>query len=153
DYLEAADPDDLAVLSPRDVAGALLGVLTLAEHRPPGNASVRVANPTVDDAGWESRHTVVDVVVDDMPFIVVSVSAAIALRSYDTHLLVHPILAGVSHLHLEVDRETDASRLVSLQAELESVLADVAATVHDWNAMRDLVHELAVELRRTPPEH
>ena len=65
---------------------------------------------TVD--GWESPHTVVEVVSDDAPFLVDSVSTALARRGYDIHLLFHPLLevAGVgptSHLHLEIDRETE----------------------------------------------
>ena len=62
--------------------------------------------------GWDSPHTAVDVVTDDAPFLVDSVSAALARRGYDLHLLLHPLLERArrrltSHLHLEIDRETD----------------------------------------------
>ena len=38
---------------------------------------MHVYTPNVEEHGWESRHTVVETVVDDMPFLVDSVSMAV----------------------------------------------------------------------------
>ena len=43
----------------------------------PGQAKVRVYNPQIEQHGWQSTHTVVEVVTDDMPFLVDSVSMAL----------------------------------------------------------------------------
>ena len=108
--------------------------------------------------GWDSPHTAVDVVTDDAPFLVDSVSAALVRRGYDLHLLLHPLLEhpGVgttSHLHVEIDRETDPVVLAALDLEVRSVVDDVFAAVEDWDAMRERVAELARGLEERPPPH
>ena len=150
-YVAAIDPGELAALDPVDVAGAVLAQLTLREGRASGAAEVRVSNPTRAVDGWESRHTVVQVVTDDMPFLVDSVSTAVVERGYDVHLSWHPVIDGQSLVHLEIDRETDPAVLASLRDEVANALADVRATVADWAAMRDRALDLARGLRRRPP--
>ena len=56
-----------------------------------------------------------------------------------------------SHLHLEIDRETDREVLDDLCAALASVIDDVFAAVGDWTAMRAAVVGAADELRTRPP--
>src|SRR5437763_10935638 len=92
DYLGAAEAHDLAVLTADAVAGAAAAVLRRGRTRPPGGRIVSVANPTRAHDGWESPHTVVDVVTADAPFLVDSVSAALVRHGYDIHLLFHPLL-------------------------------------------------------------
>jgi glutamate dehydrogenase len=150
-YLDAAELHDLAVFSPQDVAGAVLTHLRIVGTRSPGDAIVSVENPSREHDGWESPHTLVEIVTDDMPFLVDSVSAAIVGRGYDIHLLFHPLFGGESHLHVEIDRETDRALLDSLRDELVAVIADVGAVVRDWQPMRDRVLARAAELRRAPP--
>ncbi|MCB1058142.1 MAG: NAD-glutamate dehydrogenase, partial [Acidobacteria bacterium] len=65
----SASPDDLLETQPEDLLGAALALWSLARVRQPGRAKVRVYNPQVEDHGWQSRHTVVEVVNDDMPFL------------------------------------------------------------------------------------
>ena len=94
-----------------------------ASARRAGGSCRSPTRPASSD-GWESPHTVVDVVTDDAPFLVDSVSAALVRHGYDLHLVFHPLLAhervGVtSHLHLEIDRESDPEVLDALRDELE----------------------------------
>jgi len=150
-YVAAVDPGELATLRPADVAGAVLAQLTLREGRARGTGEVRVSNPTRAADGWESRHTVVQVVTDDMPFLVDSISTVVVERGYDVHLSWHPVVDGDSLVHLEFDRETDPAVLASVRDEVANALADVRATVADWAAMRDRSLDLARGLRRRPP--
>ena len=62
----------------------------LAQTRPQGRSLVRVYTPTVEEHGWSSGHTVVEVVTDDMPFLVDSVTMALTRRDRAIHLVVHP---------------------------------------------------------------
>ena len=107
DYLDAAEPHDLVAVHRRRCrrGGACRRAAAPAPRRSGWG------NPTRDVDGWESPHTVVEIVTDDLPFIVDSVSTAIVRRGYDIHLLLHPLLAHESHLHLEIDRETDPAVL------------------------------------------
>jgi glutamate dehydrogenase len=157
DYLAAREPHDRDVLTADDARGAVAAVLALGRSRRPGERIVRVANPTREADGWESPHTVVDVVSDDAPFLVDSVSTALARRGYDLHLVFRPLIdvpeVGLtSHLHLEVDRESDVAVLGALRVAIESVVDDVSAAVADWDAMRAAVAEFSAGLRASPPD-
>ncbi len=77
-YFESADPDDLVMLSEADREGAARAHHALARARRPGTDVVRVVNPTHATDGWQSPHTVVLVVTDDLPFVVDSVTALLA---------------------------------------------------------------------------
>jgi hypothetical protein len=101
-----------------------------------GPAAVRVANPTREHDGWETPHTVVEIVTDDTPFLVDSVSVALVSRAYDIHVLLHPRVDQTAYLHLEIDRETDPGLLAELQSMLENVVADVHVVVGDWRERR-----------------
>jgi glutamate dehydrogenase len=88
-YRHVAD-EDLRQRDPVDLAGAGLSHRQLAAHRTPGTATVRVLTPTVDEHGWQTGHTVVEIVTDDMPFLVDSVTAELSRQDRAIHLVVHP---------------------------------------------------------------
>ena len=63
----------------------------LATYRPQGTANVRVFTPTVAEHGWSAGgHTVVEVVTDDMPFLVDSVTMELNEQHREVHMVVHP---------------------------------------------------------------
>jgi glutamate dehydrogenase len=74
---EHVPPADVAARSRADLFGAALALWRFAERRPNATAKVRVYNPDRDTDGWSSPHTIVEIVNDDMPFLVDSVTAAI----------------------------------------------------------------------------
>ncbi len=135
--------------------------LELARKRKPGTAEVRVFNATAKANGWESPHTVVQIVNDDMPFLVDSVTMALAEQGIGVHVLGHPVVKlkrdkagrlqdvgegpGESLMHLEIDRQT-AAAMPAIARSLHAVLDDVRAMVTDWRAMRDKMLEVADEL-------
>ena len=97
-YYRHVPVEDLADRSPADVFGALASHYRLAAERPQGTAAVRVLTPTVADHGWSAGgHSVVEIVVDDMPFLVDSVTMELGGRRHDVHLVVHP--------HIDVERD------------------------------------------------
>ena len=54
---------------------------------------MRVYNPRLEQHGWQSTHTVVEIVNDDMPFLVDSVSIELNRHGLGIHLIIHPVLA------------------------------------------------------------
>ncbi|MFE7413421.1 NAD-glutamate dehydrogenase [Streptomyces laurentii] len=88
-YLHTA-PEDLTYRDPVDVFGAALSHYRLAENRPQGTASVRVHTPTVEENGWTCSHSVVEVVTDDMPFLVDSVTNELSRQGRGIHVVIHP---------------------------------------------------------------
>ncbi|MFJ1794953.1 NAD-glutamate dehydrogenase [Kitasatospora griseola] len=91
-YLHTA-PEDLIGRDPVDVYGAAASHYRLGLKRPQGTAEVRVSTPTVEENGWSCGHTVVEVVTDDMSFLVDSVTNELTRLNRAIHLVVHPQLA------------------------------------------------------------
>lgn len=173
-YLHTA-PEDLADRDPVDVFGAAFSHYRLAENRPQGTANVRVHTPTVEENGWTCSHSVVEVVTDDMPFLVDSVTNELSRQGRGIHVVIHPQvvvrrdLTGKllevltdpgterphdavteSWIHVETDRETDRADLKQISADLIRVLSDVRETVEDWEKMRDAALRIADELPTEP---
>ena len=78
---------------PADLYGAALSHWNFARKREPGYARVRVFNPTIEEHGWQSTHTLIEIVNDDMPFLVDSVTMEVNRHGLTLHLIIHPIVA------------------------------------------------------------
>ena len=180
-YYRHVPVEDLAEREPLDLAGAALSHRQLAAQRPQGTANVRVFTPTVDEYGWTSGHTVVEIVTDDMPFLVDSVTTELSRQERGIHLLVHPQVVVrrdvtgrllevlevsatdwakhdhprdslvESWIHVEIDRETDPERREEILTGVRSVLEDVRVAVEDWPKMKQRAREIAAELAASPP--
>jgi glutamate dehydrogenase len=164
-------PEDVAERDPLDLYGLALGTFNFARERPPGTTKVRVYNPRFEEHGWQSTHTAVEIVTDDMPFLIDSVSMELNRRGCGVHLIVHPVLSvrrdaegrlveiltpgeapdegaiRESVIHAEVARQTDDARLRELEGHLERVIREVRCAVDDWQAMREQAIEAAAEVR------
>ncbi|MFF8596030.1 NAD-glutamate dehydrogenase [Streptomyces sp. NPDC015220] len=175
-YLHTA-PEDLADRDPVDVFGAAFSHYRLAETRPQGTANVRVHTPTVEENGWTCSHSVVEVVTDDMPFLVDSVTNELTRQGRGIHVVVHPqfvvrrdltgklleVLPATSAgeplphdahveswIHVEIDRETDRADLKQITSDLLRVLSDVREAVEDWEKMREAATRIADGLPDEP---
>ncbi|MCW3065501.1 MAG: glutamate dehydrogenase, partial [Solirubrobacterales bacterium] len=174
-YYRWVSPDDLAERSALDVYGAALAHFNLARERTPGTTKVRVYNPQFETHGWQSTHTAVEIVTDDMPFLIDSVSMELNQRGFGVHLIIHPVLVvrrtpdgrlqevlapgaepadgsvAESVIHVEVVRQTDPAQLEAVKGHLQRVIGEVRAAVDDWPAMRQRVIDIADELVEDPP--
>jgi len=166
-YFAHVAPDDIIYSSFDTLLGGALSLWDFGKERVPGTARIRLFNPTADKNGWEAQHTVVEIVNDDMPFLVDSVTAEINRRERKIHLLLHPIIHAVrdpggkrieitetnpgnaaskpeSYMHIEIDQETEPAELESIRASIERILDTVRVAVEDWRPMRDaLASEVA----------
>ncbi|MEQ7127806.1 NAD-glutamate dehydrogenase [Actinopolymorpha sp. B11F2] len=91
-YYRHVATEDLVHRDPVDVYGAARSHYRLAGNRPQGSVAVNVFTPTVEEHGWSCTHTVVEVVTDDMPFLVDSVTMELSRQDRGIHLVVHPQL-------------------------------------------------------------
>ena len=92
-YWARVAPDDLLARDPADLFGAAMAHWQTAARRLPDQApNVRLYNPDLEVDGWESRHTAVEVVCDDRPFLVDSVTMVLQRHGWGIHLVVHPVL-------------------------------------------------------------
>ncbi len=178
-YYRHVAVEELQTRSEMDLYAAAMSQHRLAIERPRGRAAVRVFTPTVDEHGWTAEgHTVVEVVTDDMPFLVDSVTMELNAQQSSVHLVVHPQLlvrrdaAGrlreiiddegyevgsdpevgrESWMHVEIDRETDPVRTAEIERGLLKVLSDVRESVEDWERMRQQALAVVAELESDPP--
>jgi len=72
-YYENVPPSDLADTTPESLFGAALAHWKQASVRKSGKALLRVYNPSMKADGWDCDHTVIEIVNDDMPFLVDSI--------------------------------------------------------------------------------
>lgn len=164
--------EDLVGRNDSDLYGAALSLWqTLNQHAEPA-ARIRVFNPEIARHGWESKHTIVEIVVQDMPFLVDSVRMALTRHNITAHLLLHYPLqtkrdakgniedfAKLGRLtdastqqtvfHIEIDRMTDSAAIDALKAELHSVMEDVSLAVQDWQPARQKL----LDVIKTLPKH
>ncbi len=91
-YFANVDAADLAAREPKELAGTALSHLQFARRRG-RTALVRVFNPTLREHGYTSPHTVIEMVNDDMPFLVDSINLALTQHALTLHFLTHPIFA------------------------------------------------------------
>ena len=136
---------DLRGREPVDLYGAALSHWTFGRGpRRRARSRVRAYNPTFEQHGWQSPHTAIDIVCDDMPFLVDSVSMELSRRETGIHVLVHPVVGDESYMHIEVDRQARRASTSSSDA-LRGVLAQVRAAVEDWQPMRERMEALVDE--------
>jgi len=155
-FFERIAPADHALHAPDRWAALIADLLAFARERVPGKAKVRVYNP-----GVSGSRAVVEVVTDDMPFLVDTVSMVAAAHA-DIHATIHPVVpvlrsatgvlesmgsgsATESIMRFEIDR-LDDTELDTLKANVETALADVREAVTDWRAMRDKMLDVAGDL-------
>ena len=73
-------PDDLLAAEEDALLGGALSLWQLMRTRAPGKAKVRVFNPTAEKDGWTVPRTIIEIVNDDMPFLVASITAMLNQR-------------------------------------------------------------------------
>jgi len=162
-YFAHVAPKDLLDMEAENLYGVVLSHWNFAHRRPAETAIVRAYNPSFDEHGWQSTHTVIEIVTDDMPFLVDSIIMELNRQGLRVHLIVHPIFHGVrnekgelqglstegkteSFMHCQVDRQTDTAVFEQIEQNLQRVLKDVRTAVEDWPQMLERAHEAIVGL-------
>ncbi len=171
-YYRLVAPEELAAAGPGRLAATAAAHLALGTTRPQGRPCVSVR--PADEASLTGTGTVVDLVTDDMPYLVDSVTMALNRQAADVRLIVHPMLtvrrdvAGGGHgLASDASAEpanaepTGASPVReswihvelspvadddALAADLRGVLDDLRVAMEDQRRMRGAARELVATL-------
>jgi glutamate dehydrogenase len=171
-YLRVTPGSDITERDPVDVYAATLGHFRRVQVRPDSLPSIWISAPSVDEDGWQSPHSVVDIVTDDRPFVVDSVLQTLRRMGVGVHTLINSVLgmerdasgrligvhdAGAggrpeSLVHLEIDRVTDPDRVAELEEALLAVLEEVAIVAADWHEMRARMLADASAVEAVDPE-
>ncbi|MFK7956736.1 MAG: NAD-glutamate dehydrogenase [Lysobacterales bacterium] len=140
-------------------ASAIGAQMNMLRQRIKSQVSIEIYNPP-EDQGDHQRHTVLDVMSDDRPFLVDSVTLAISEAGRSVRRVIHPVyrvsrdaggfLMGLSHgkadpelgpaesvMHFHIERISDGAEIAALKQRIATHLEDVRMAVDDWQAMSD----------------
>ncbi|WP_083787066.1 NAD-glutamate dehydrogenase [Stackebrandtia nassauensis] len=171
-YWRFVPDEDLAGRTATDLYETTVAHRELAWQRLPGEVKLSVTTPPMPEENGEGPiavcHTEIDIVTDDMPFLVDSITAALTRRDLDIHVVVHPLvfarrevmgalskapcakgeddIVRESWMHFEVDRLRDSQAAEEVHNAILKVLTDVRECVEDWPKMRDAAFALAEEI-------
>ena len=166
-----AAPEDLLGYEPADLAALAEHAFAFLSVRKPGVPKVRFVDAPPGGERLKAI-SVIEIVNDDMPFLVDSVMADLAVRDTAIRLVAHPILgvtreaagklqsltpqaksapARESVIHIHVDRDDNKARRHQIVQGLERTLADVRVSVTDWRPILDRVGEITADLKAGPP--
>ena len=170
-----AAPEDLVAYDAAEIAALAREAFAFLSTRKPDEPKIRFEQPDAADGGHLKSISVIEIVNDDMPFLVDSVMAELTERGLATRLVVHPILvverdkktgklasapreAGNGHggaresfIHIHVARIDDAARRTEIVTALEQVLTAVRLCVQDWRPMLERIAGVIAELKANPP--
>ena len=163
-YFERGIAREIARHATEDLYGALLCLWDLLQRRPANQAVVRAYNPTPEDHRWHSTHSIVEVLTDDMPFLVASITMALSSADITIHQVTHPVIRverdkqgklkkvlneGESSktastealMRIEIDHQPDDKSLADVVAWAEQAIQYVRQAVDDWHPMVDKLRE------------
>ncbi|GGB84886.1 NAD-specific glutamate dehydrogenase [Marinobacterium zhoushanense] len=163
-YYQVIPSDELLQRSLDDLLGITLSAWQFLQQHDLDEPKVRVFNPDFEQHGWQSGHTVIEVLQSDMPFLVDSIRMELNRRELAIHTICNTVLCvqrdqgqlqsilteampevecrRESLIHLEIDRQSDPEVLKALQQGLLDVLTEVRVAVTDHQPMREGVSQL-----------
>ncbi|MGC1182494.1 NAD-glutamate dehydrogenase [Legionella sp.] len=164
--------EDLSSWELEDLYGTVVNLWSLISERAPHETKIRIYNPDFERHGWQTTHTVIEILCDDMPFLVDSIRLVIHRMGLASHLTIH--MGGIrvkrdkqnriyeilprdqvtenkdviheAPLFLEIDRQTDPKILEELHKRCERAIEDNRVVFEDWEKMRNEVREAIVEI-------
>ena len=169
-----AEPEDLMHFDPRALASLAGQAWSLLAVRTAGTPRIRL-DPPSPAVGPRGRRddSVLQIVNDDMPFLLDSVLGELSERGVEVRFVVHPVLCVIrdgagrllefngtrplagalreSFIHMRVESIDEEERRAEIVAGIERMLADVRAAVTDWRAMTARVVEMIERIKANPP--
>jgi glutamate dehydrogenase len=170
-----AAPEDLVRYQASEVAEVAAGTWRFLGERQQQTPKIRVGTPQSASGRRLNGVSIVEILNDDMPFLVDSIMAELAEQGLEPYLVLHPrfvverdangtLIAlpasstpganprRESLIQVHVDRIDHEDARNTLAIALDNVLADVRRAIEDWQAMNDRVNALISELSDGPSE-
>lgn len=148
-YLQCVEKD-FAGYKDEELFHLALSSFEFFSQKPKNNFKLRLRNPNLKTDGFESKYTILDIVNDDMPFLVDSVVIQFDSRKINIKNILHPILtstrsdsgkiisfvkennhANESIIQLHLSKIAD-HELADLEKHLAAILETVRFVVKDW---------------------
>ena len=168
-YYQQSAPGDLVHTSKDDCYGALLCLWQFIQVRQPEQVLINIYNPEPEEHHWHSTHSVIEILVEDMPFLVASILMELDRLEVHVHNLNHPVIktqrnsrgqllsleASGKHkpealMRIEVDRQSSAGAMRKIVSALTGTIAGVKQVINDWAAMAERLNEAISWCRDNP---
>ena len=167
--IASIDPHDLVGFSLESFEAILRHSYKRIGQREAGKHLINIWQPE-DNIKTPHPIQIIDIFVDDMPFLVDSVLGAIRSMGGNIRLIGHPVLPTKpngkkltilptreedsileSFLHIHIDPIGNEEKLEQLFNELNIVLTDVRRSVHGWRAMLERLAKVIRDYRAHAP--
>ncbi|MBU2871641.1 NAD-glutamate dehydrogenase [Colwellia sp. E2M01] len=163
---------DLENRNDSDMYGAALGLWGSLNKHTHNTPIINVFNPSVSQNGWKSSHTIIEIIIEDMPFLVDSVGIALNRLGLSPHLMLNSpinivrdktldiielsaieskkskISSNETVFLIEIDRQSQQDELDVIKSNLLSVVGDIKLTVNDWQPMLSCLMNVIEEVRK-----
>ena len=164
---------DLDDRNESDTYGATLSLWSSLNEHKDDTPIIHVFNPTVSLHGWKSNHSIIEVIVKDMPFLVDSIRIALKRLGLSPHLMLNAPLKVLKNKNneiiqlapavedsfkatsidtvffIEIDRQTSKVELETIKNELLSVVEDISLTVSDWQPMLKRLNRVIADTKKS----
>ncbi len=159
--LEKASVGFLSLFDTEDLAAIARSSLRFVDRRRKKEVKLRVYNPTPGRHGWKADFTVVEILLQDRPFIVDSMRGCLGSLGLELVDFLHPVIrvgrdgtgklervlsqqdeGALEAYELFLVRQVERSGHKEIKERVNNVLGDVVLTSDDYRAMRDKTLEL-----------
>lgn len=173
-FFANASVDDLDAMGPVAVAKVACDHWDYMKERTPEAPVVKVYTKEPAPGDTVLPRTAIDIVNDDMAFLIDSVAAEISRYNRLIDVLIHPVIYfskkdkkktpvladkgdtdsfGESHIHIELHTAMPAATARKLERDLLLVLRDVRLATRDWLLMRDRLLDCQDHIRMLPERY
>ncbi len=167
--------EDLKESGVEDLCGLAMHFWQLIEVRQLHEIKINIYNPDREHDGFQSNHTVIELICEDMPFLVDSLRIVLNRMGLGLYLTVH--MGGIRLLRdqarhvteilpraeeqttdllveapilIKINRQVDPAIMGALEQQFRQVLTENRAVIDDWTVMRGRVCAVADEVNHAP---
>jgi len=163
-FFSSSSLDELRKEQVEDLYGATLSLWDFLQQKEEGQPRIRVFNPRFEDHGWQSTHTIVEILEQDKSFIVDSVVMALTRGGLAIHSVTNAVLKvkrntkGVMEkvfynpgpgetgreaiIHVEIDRQSDKQDRYQIEVGLGDILEELNFAINDYQAVKDRLQDI-----------
>src|SRR3954467_927534 len=167
--------EDLVRYEAREIAELAEAAWQFLQQRKAGVPKIRFeSRPGPMGAERIRSVSIIEMINNNMPFLLDSVMAELTQQGVDVRLVLHPIFTverdqtgalvsfrgdgpavgaaqRESFIHIHVERIEDEARQAQIMEAISAVLADVRVCVQDWRPMMSRVGEVIADIKNNPP--
>jgi len=162
---------DVEFKTANDLYSPIVSLWQYLQDTSSGN-DIRVYSPELENDGWQTQHSVIELVHPDMPFLVDSIRMELNRMGVGVHLHIHLPMSiqrdksgriskiqrpgksdtkpDITPMLLEIDRQLEQAELDLIKSNLQNILKDVTVTVKDWKPMCEKLNQAIDNMNNLP---